>query len=243
MDKKEIFEGLYITSDKGAWYEPKKIFILSDLHLGFEANLEEDGISIPRFQKKDILESLSTILDKYDPETVIINGDLKHEFGKNKKEEFFEVMDIIDFLKEYRKLVIIRGNHDNFLKNITEKKGIPLHEEPIVIDDITVTHGHKAVDIEGLLIIGHEHPSIKIRDDMGSFIRLPCYLYHETKNILILPAFSPLAYGRDMLNSDKFISDAIKNENLENFQVYAVTDSGLMDFKKIRDIREAYPRI
>ncbi|MFO7791783.1 MAG: metallophosphoesterase [Candidatus Saliniplasma sp.] len=241
MEKIDILNEIHITSDYCVWYSPKNVVILADLHLGLEASLKEDGISLPRFQKDEILDRLSTILDKYNPETVIVNGDFKHEFGKNRREEFYEVMDVIDFIKDQVELIIIRGNHDNFLKTITEKKRIVFYEKYIELDNITITHGHEDFPDFDFLIMGHEHPSIKIRDDMGAFIKIPCYLFHKTKKILILPAFSPLSEGRDMISADSFISDNLKEIDIEDFHVYALTESGLMNFKTIKDIRQAYP--
>lgn len=243
MDGIEIFNGIHITSDYCVWYRPKDVVILADMHLGLEAYLKDDGISLPRFQKSEIMDRLSTILDKYDPQTLIINGDFKHEFGKNRKEEFYEIIDVIDYIREQVDLIIIRGNHDNFLKNITKKKGIVFYERSMELDTITITHGHKDISEFEFLIIGHEHPSIKIRDEMGAFIKIPCYLFNKSKNILVLPAFSPLSEGRDMISADDFISDILKENIIENFQVYALTDSGLMNFKTIKNIRKAYPEM
>ncbi|MGM0405953.1 MAG: metallophosphoesterase [Thermoplasmatota archaeon] len=241
MERIELADGVYITSDYCVWYEPKNVIILADLHLGLEASMKDEGFSLPRFQKDEILDRLSTIFDKYDPQTVIVNGDFKHEFGRNRKEELIEVVEVIDFIRDHSELIIIRGNHDNFLKTITEKRGIVFYEDFMVLDDITISHGHKSITEHQFLIIGHEHPSIKIRDDMGAFIKISCFLYHRSKNILILPAFSPLSEGRDMISARSFISDILKGLNIEEFYTYAVTDSGLMDFQTVKNIRKAYP--
>ncbi|MFW5928361.1 MAG: metallophosphoesterase [Thermoplasmatota archaeon] len=241
MDKIKIYDGVYITSDLCVWYEPKDVVILADLHLGLEASLKDEGFSLPRFQKDEIMDRLSTIFDKYGPETLIVNGDFKHEFGKNRREEFYEVIDVIDFIRDQCELVIIRGNHDNFLKTITEKRGVVFYEKSIVLDMITLTHGHKEFPEYEFLVMGHEHPSIKIRDEMGAFVKIPCFLFHRSMNILILPAFSPLSEGRDMVSARSFISDNLKDIDVGDFHVYAVSESGLMDFQTIKNIREAYP--
>jgi len=241
MDKIEIRDGLYITSDRCVYYSQKDVIILSDFHLGLEASLKGEGFSLPRFQKNEILGRLSTIFDKYSPETVIVNGDFKHEFGKNRREEFNEIIDVIEFIRGRSELILIRGNHDNFLKSITEKRGIVFYEDFIDLDDITLTHGHKDLPEYDFLIIGHEHPSLKIRDEMGAFIKIPCYMFNKSRNLLILPAFSPLSEGRDMIRASNFISDSLRDEKISEFRIYAVTESGLMDFQTIKNIREAYP--
>lgn len=241
MEKIEIKDGIYITSDYCVYYEPRNVIILADLHLGLEASLKDEGFSLPRFQKNEILDRLSTIFDKYDPETVIVNGDFKHEFGRNRREEFHDIVDVIDFINDHSDVILIRGNHDNFLKNITEKRGIVFYEDSMVLDDITLTHGHKHIPPYDFLILGHEHPSLKIRDEMGAFVKISCYMFNRSNNILILPAFSPLSEGRDMITANNFISDSLKDIEISDFHIYAVSESGLMDFQTIKNIRDAYP--
>jgi len=69
--------------DLALFFPKKKILIISDLHLGYEEALNRKGVLIPRFQFKDTITRLKPILETTKPETVIINGDLKHEFGLN----------------------------------------------------------------------------------------------------------------------------------------------------------------
>lgn len=243
MQKIEVSDGIYITSDRCVWYASKDVIILADLHLGLEASLRDEGYSVPRIQKDRILERLSTIMDKYQPITVVVNGDLKHSFGKNSGEEFYDLLDIVDFINEQSELVIVRGNHDNFLKSITEKRGIVFYEDYMILDDITITHGHKRVEDHDILIIGHEHPSLKIRDEMGSLVKIPCFLYNDNEKVIVLSAFSPFSEGRDMISARKFISESINHMDIAEFYVFAVTDTGLMNFQTVKDIREAYPSL
>ncbi len=243
MQKIEIFDDVYITSDRCVWYSKKDVIILADLHLGLEASLREEGYSIPKIQKDRILSRLSTIIDKYQPETVVIDGDFKHSFGKNRKQEFYDLLDVIDYLEKQSELVIIRGNHDNYLKNIAEKRGIVFYENHMILDNITLTHGHKKIDDYDFLIIGHEHPSLKIRDEMGGLVKIPCFLYNNMNNVLISCAFSPFSGGRDIISAKNFISESINSLEIMDFHVYAVTDSGLMDFQTVGDIREVYPNL
>ena len=55
--------------------------IIADVHIGYEEALNNKGVLVPRQQYKMTLERLQKTLDELDVETVIINGDLKHEFG------------------------------------------------------------------------------------------------------------------------------------------------------------------
>lgn len=241
MEKKEIEPGIFFTSYHCIWYEPKRTVLLSDLHLGYEACLTDQGVSIPRYQKEEILDRLSTILNRFDPESMVVIGDFKHEFGKNRDQEFRDVYEVMDLLNSKVNLAVVRGNHDNFLKTITNNIGIPLYEWELKMDDIVLSHGHKKVEHEDLLIMGHEHPSLKIRDEVGAVLKRPCFLYDEKERVMILPAISPLAQGRDMIASEGFISTAIEDLNPDGFRAYMVSSDGLIDFQTLAEVKRAIP--
>ena len=61
--------------------------IISDLHLGYEESLNKDGFMIPKFQFDKILDRISEIQIASECSKIIINGHLKHEFGKIRSEE------------------------------------------------------------------------------------------------------------------------------------------------------------
>lgn len=241
MERLEIFEGIFITSDFCVHYPTRELIVLSDLHLGYEASLADDGITVPRSQKEKILDRLSSTVERYSPKTVLINGDLKHEFGKNRRQEFREVYEVIDFIRESADLLVVRGNHDNFLKTITNHAGVPFYEKEFEVDDITFTHGHKNIDRRQFTVIGHEHPSVNIRDEMGGTIKIPCFMCYREEKVLVLPAFSPLAIGRDILKAKEPFSESIKDLDILDFNIYGITDEGLMDLRTLADIKKAMP--
>jgi len=64
----------------------KDHLIISDLHIGLEEALNKQGILIPRFQFKEIKQRLEPLLLKK-IKVIVINGDLKHEFGTISEQE------------------------------------------------------------------------------------------------------------------------------------------------------------
>ncbi len=237
MNNVEIADGLFLTSSYCVWYKKKKAVFLSDLHLGCESVQREDGISLPPFQKEEILDRLADIKNEYDPDSFIVLGDFKHNFGRSKGQEFNEVLDIMDYIMEDSSLVMIKGNHDNYLKNYANLKGVPLYEEMMVLEDVILIHGHEKVRRNGLLVMGHEHPAIEMEDEVGSKLRLPCFLYHPEQEILVLPAFDPLSEGRDVTVSTSFFSKGLDHLDPDDFHVYAISENGLLDFHRVRDVR------
>ncbi len=241
MECMSIEPGVYFTSDFCVWYEVKKMIILADLHIGYDHSFIEEGMSLPIPQKKQIMDRLSRIFDRYDPEEVIVVGDFKHTFSGDDRREAWDIREMIDHLSARANLTLIRGNHDNYLRTVTERKGIPFHEDELRIDGLTLAHGHRELKYTGSLIMGHEHPAIRIRDEAGGVINLPCFLYHPIRKIVVLPAFNPLFEGRDMLSGGGFISRQLRAVPLEDFFVYPITENGLMDFRTIAQIRAAIP--
>ncbi len=237
MNKVEIADGLFLTSDYCAWYENKRAVLVADFHLGYESVLKEEGISIPTFQQEKILDRVADIKNRYEPDSFIVLGDFKHNFGRSENREFKELLEIMDYLMEGSSLILIKGNHDNYLENYANIKGVPFYEEKMILEDMILTHGHQVVRGDSLLIMGHEHPAIEVRDEVGSILRLPCFLYHPERKILVLPAFNPLTEGRDVVESKSFFSKNLDHLYPDDFRVYVISEQGLIDFHKVIDLK------
>ena len=71
--------------DLALYLEKQKILILSDFHIGYEEYLNNQGILIPRFQFKEILQRLENIFKNNYCQTIIIKqlDELIDEFGIN----------------------------------------------------------------------------------------------------------------------------------------------------------------
>jgi len=225
---KLIFPGARITSDLCLWLEQDSTIVIADLHIGLESALEADGVHIPHIQTDSMKESLMRIVDRYQPERVIILGDLKHDFSRNVGQELAEVTSVLSLLKQTAEVSVARGNHDNYLPSIAFRLGIGV-QDMFRIGGISMMHGHLDTD-ERPLVIGHEHPSVRVFDEVGAFLKLPCFLHLEEERILVLPAFSPLASGTDftMKLEDKAMSPVLAKAEIARAKVYACTDIGLL---------------
>ncbi|MTK64438.1 MAG: phosphoesterase [Methanobacterium sp.] len=215
--------------------------IVSDIHIGYEGALNREGIMVPRFQYKKILERLNEIIRKFEPKKVIVNGDLKHEFGRITNQEWKESKDFIEFLKtNFQETILIKGNHDNFTRFIAEKTGLEVYESYGVADHV-IMHGDKLPDEKTLktcetIIIGHEHPCIGIRNG-ERLEKIKCYLkgrYHD-KNLIVMPSFNFVTEGSDILH-EKPLSPFLKNIKTDEFRVYGVENFEVLYFGRIKDI-------
>jgi len=214
--------------------------IISDLHLGYEQSLNAEGIMIPRFQYPLIIERLKKIQQKSSCNNIVVNGDLKHEFGQISRQEWNETQEFLDYLKaNFDDIVLIKGNHDNFTKFIAQKTDLEV-EECFKIDDSLVLHGDKI--LEGIdpeinnLIIGHEHPSIGLRN--GERVeKIKCYLAGRYKqwNLIVMPSFNFVTEGSDILQ-ERSLSPFIKAIPNGELEIYAVENFEVFQFGKIKDI-------
>ena len=226
MDEIRLRPGVHATKDCALWLERPRALVISDLHLGYEAAALEKGVSLPRFQKRVMAERLNKLLDRYSPERLVIAGDLKHEFSRNLEQEWREIREVLQLIAAKTTPVLVQGNHDNFLATITSKFDLDLHLKHQV-GDFTIAHGHENVAVRGTLVMGHEHPAVKIRQ-FAAVVSAPAFVVAE--DLIILPAFSPLALGVDVNEYPK-LSPMLAGRDLGQAQVVVIDEKeGLLDF-------------
>ena len=235
MDELEVAPGLWATREFGLWLKGEGTVAISDVHLGFEAALAEQGVSIPRFQRREVLARLQRLLDRCRPERLVIAGDFKHEFSRNLTDEWVEIKQVLRFLRERTEPVIVRGNHDNFLATILGDLRIPLHDR-YDLGECTFVHGHEDVEALGTIVMGHEHPAVKLRDTLGATVSVPAFLVAD--RLVVLPAFSPLALGVDVA-SYPYLSPILNRTDVDAARVIGIDETeGLLDFGRVADLQD-----
>ena len=235
VDRIEVARGIEATRDYAVFLREERALVISDLHLGFEGALAEQGVSIPRFQRKVILERLGAMLDRVKAEKVIIAGDFKHEFSKNLVDEWVEVKQVLRFLKDRVTPVLVRGNHDNYLATILGDLRLSLTDRAD-LGGVTIVHGHEDVSTLHPIVMGHEHPAVKLRDELGAVVSVPAFLV--TDRLIVLPAFSPLALGVDV-SSYPYLSPILNRTPIDDARVIGVDEKeGLLDFGRVAGLKE-----
>jgi putative SbcD/Mre11-related phosphoesterase len=245
----EIFEGIETVDGFPAIFIKKLNSVcIADLHLGYELALAEEGIFVPQTQLKEILKDLGEIFREVKASKLIIVGDIKHEFGEASKQEWREVFELVNFLKKkVEKIILVRGNHDNYLLNIISKLGIELRDPYYIEKGICFLHGHKKVKLPNFetLIIAHEHPSLVLRKGYDK-IKVPCLLFGKTKkgkNFICLAAISSWASGTEvnLCSKEELLSPILKEEvDFENLIPVALEkEVGALKFPKIKELASA----
>jgi len=203
----------------------KDVLIISDLQIGLEGMLQRQGVFVPLHQFEDIIERLEKLFKHVSVKTIVINGDLKHEFGRISDEEWRYTLRILDFLSRKGEVILVQGNHDLSLGPIARKRNIKMVEY-FRVDDIGILHGHKitpAVNDANVLIIGHEHPAVTLNDTIRHE-KYKCFLKGSwnDKTLIVMPSFTFLSVGSDVRRG-RFLSPYLQ-DGVETFKVYIVED-------------------
>ncbi len=219
------------------WLEQEKILVINDLHLGYEEALQCKGVLVPHFQLKEIIAILDRIFTQVTPEKIIINGDLKHEFGRVLRQEWSEVLQLIDFLLQHGKeVIIIKGNHDPIIQPIAEKRRTKVVTE-YRIGETLIIHGDVLVETDAQrIIIGHEHPAITIREG-SKWEKYKCFLHGKWngKELIAVPSFNPLLEGTDILK-EQMLSPFLTK--VDGFDVFVVSKGEIFNFGTVREIKK-----
>jgi putative SbcD/Mre11-related phosphoesterase len=222
-----------------AFHAATGALLLADLHIGYEATLESEGFAMPRMQTLEMISRLHRAIDSYDPSMVVVAGDLKHNFDRNLTAEWNGVERFVDEISGRAKLVVLKGNHDNYLATILSKRGMQLHKE-LEVGGFTVAHGHETRAAKGGgMILAHEHPAIMIRESTGAKVKVPCFLYNASERRLVLPAFSPLALGSDVIgtpDSERMIP-LLAETGLADYAAYGFYGGEILNYKEVGKLR------
>lgn len=213
------------------------------MQIGQENYFATKGLFVPQFQTKIMVENIIDILKKTKAKRLLINGDFKHDFSLAAKQEWNDISYFIEqVLKYVNTIIIVKGNHDNYLSNILNKFKIRIVDEAL-IDNYLFVHGHNIPKTDSnkydTLIIGHEQPAIVLRTGFEKF-KLPCFLYGKTlekKQFIAMPSFSPLSANTEinLLEKKDLLSPVLCDlVDLKTLKVIAIDkDAGILKLPEI----------
>jgi len=231
-----ITRGVRIVNGGGLYLEDVDTLLFSDLHIGYEQALEKMGVSIPRSQYGRIKKTILDGIESLNPSSIVILGDVKHEFGESTAQEWVETRDLLEtLLGTGVKVSVVRGNHDNYLIPILRKLGVSMYDPDQTIGRYQFMHGHKPVELRGeVVIMGHEHPVFAVRDEIGVKVRFKAYMYGKVSGrlLIVLPAVNPISTGTEIntVPRENFLSPILRSLSLENFKALVCYAGKVYDF-------------
>lgn len=235
MDSVEVEPGLRVTNDRCIVFEEEKVLVIGDLHLGYEKALEDEGMYLPRLNTESIREALNRLIEKYEPKEIVLLGDIKHDFKRAKFEGKEEIRSIVRLIMDAAKVVIVKGNHDNYVQNIVADMPVPVVDY-IDIRGYRLEHGHVDSGVRPV-IIGHEHPSVKIAGALSGGLKMQCFMYARKDGVLVIPPFSFLSSGTDFATScDDFMSSACRGADMGRAELFGISELGLMELGTLSEV-------
>lgn len=202
--------------------------VVADLHLGYEVSMAREGFYLPRVFRQVVVK-LKSLIEREKPRVFVVDGDLKHSFVPEWREREELKAFVEEILPLVNELVLVRGNHDVGTLWLREL-GVEVVDE-LEVGKWKLVHGHRLVDGERF-VIGHEHPSIRLRDEVGALVKVPAFLMDE--RLIVLPAFSPWAYGNDVLR--EIVSPFLREYDLSDARVLVPLEDELLDFGRLGDL-------
>lgn len=237
----EIHPGIEIHG-LSLYIQKNKALVIGDLHLGYEDELREHGYMVPRLQYKQTTAHIDEISSKVDVKSIIINGDLKHEFGRISQQEWQEVSGFLDYLaKKTEEITLVKGNHDTILGPIASRKDVTVVPGFFFKEThIYVTHGHiipndPLLDKAKVVIIAHDHPAITLSEGVRSE-KVKCFLkgYWKRKVLIQMPSLSYVTEGTDVTKENPL--SPFMNQQLNDFEVYGVEGLEVLYFGKLKNL-------
>lgn len=147
-----------------------RVLLIADYHAGIEAFLRyREGVSV-RSRAADRRASLVALVEDHAIDEVIIVGDLMHSIGQPGYSEREEIDDLVAALPSTVSLTVVKGNHDGEIEQWLEVATV-VDAPGYVRDGLAVSHGHtwppEAALTADVLVIGHEHPRVRLEDSVG----------------------------------------------------------------------------
>jgi putative SbcD/Mre11-related phosphoesterase len=239
----EIIDGLPVL-----YIKPLSAIVCTDLHLGYEGVVADRGTFLPKVNLKNIKEILKKAVEKTGAEQIIVDGDIKNEFSKVHVEEFNEFREFVNYLRKelkIKKIILIKGNHDNFIDQLKRPLDIVVYGQEALISDFLFFHGEELPkNKEGsTLIMGHIHPAITLYNNLGIKEKLRCFLYGKMKDkreIIVVPAMNYFAegVGVNMENVKEMAPVFKKMLDIDRMKAFCIGEGETFDYGEVGKLRK-----
>lgn len=185
-----------VLTDRAAFFPSAGTLVCADLHVGRDAAAD---VQFPLGERDRLPTRFAALLDRFDPDRVVLAGDLLHAFDRIPDGVEATLSGIERAVSAAgAELLLLRGNHDTMLPSVLDRAleaNYDLQQCYWIDEETLVCHGHERPDESATrYVIGHDHPAIRIEGK-----RRPCYLLGPHRDsdaeVLVLPAFNALAPG------------------------------------------------
>lgn len=210
--------------------EKERHLVITDLHIGFEANLISNDIFVePKELIFEMRDNIENLVKSEKADSLVLLGDIKSGIDSISKIEWDAVPLFFEIGKDI-KTIVIPGNHDGNLQKLLPDYVTLTSSSGIVIGDVLLTHGHvmPSENLSGIakIVMGHVHPVYfqagSVVDGQRvwvSFKTQKSQVFPSSKGdleILVVPSFNKYFYATHKRYYKKSISPIL--ESIKNYQ-------------------------
>lgn len=178
-------EELILDKERGIYFPRQRLLAISDLHLGKTAHFRKAGLPVPASLLQNDLSRLHQLIARYEPDTLLINGDMFHH-DLNADTAYFE-----NWKSQFNhlKFVLVKGNHDRLDTAQYEKLNITIEDPSYCTENFCFIHDAIKCNEKNLYpISGHVHPGVSILGKAKQRLKFPCFYFGN--EYAVMPAFS-----------------------------------------------------
>ncbi len=246
-----LSDGFYATAQRFLWHAASGTAVLADVHLGIETTLAGQGMAVPPVHLPGLRRAWRGVCDRLasspgGKRRVVIAGDF-FDSAMPDGGAVGLARELIGELPGGTVVTIVVGNHDpspTILGEMFVELCVEIAEASRV-GEYTVIHGHsfkETGDAKGL-IVGHQHPSVVLRNRVES-AKMICFASGRVRRkggsirMLILPTFSEAPLGSNLMTKAHWILD-VPREEVGDIRIAGIVERGggqVLDFGLLADL-------
>lgn len=184
-------EEVALLADRALYWPREKTLMVADLHIGKTAAFRHAGIPIPPGTTERDLARLRLLITQTKSEKLIVLGDFFHA-RSGCDEATLEQVQVWRREHASLQMVLVRGNHDRHAGDPPDDWQIECHSEPLRSGPWVLRHTPEP-DPQGMVLAGHLHPVVRMRDGLRGWLRMACF--HRSPKMLVFPAFGSFTGG------------------------------------------------
>lgn len=203
-------------------HDDSRYIAVSDLHIGYESELDEKGVTVGHSSARQMAADLSQLAKRERVSGIILLGDIKHRVGAITRQEWDDIPAFLKSLASVSQIYLVPGNHDGNIRHLVPQEVNMAGSKGMVIGDTLLVHGH-AMPSElrahvHRIVMGHIHPVFLKEGSVINGERVWIHikakkqaLFSEsgTVDIVVVPSFNQYLYASGSKSYRKSISPII----------------------------------
>jgi putative SbcD/Mre11-related phosphoesterase len=238
-----------------AHLDGERALVVADFHAGIESGLARDGVELPS-HAADRRSSLLSLVDRERPDQLVFLGDLAHAIGDPGRDEREELRALFDALPADLPVTLAKGNHDGDVESLLDDVSQPVDITPghgVRLGDVGFAHGHTwpSPDVlsAGIVCVGHEHPVVRLEDEVGGarvervwlrgeLVAEPFEEYHDADlaidgELVVCPGFNDLSGGTWVNVAGQDFLAPFLPDGVADAEAYLLNGTRLGDYRRV----------